>query len=342
MAETPTHEALETIQKGLAKTRENLYHWLEATPEEKQEIQLGSPDECCIEDHLEVIDECLEKIDQGTLGICEICHEAVDDELLTMDYTATVCLGHYSEEELRQLESELEMSQVVQRALLPQKAPSIPGLNIAAFSRPAQIVGGDYFDFVPFKDGGLGFVMADVSGHGVSAGMLMTSLQTAFHTLVPAAESPLEVLERINHLYMHNINFTTFVTIFFGKLDAATRTFTYANAGHNSAYLLRANQEEVLLHPTGPAIGLMEGFLVRAEQVQLNPGDTLVLYTDGVTEAANSTGVQLGIDGLAQVIRENAGLSAEQMIQKILKAVNTFTDGIPPVDDTTLVICRVQ
>jgi sigma-B regulation protein RsbU (phosphoserine phosphatase) len=240
------------------------------------------------------------------------------------------------------LESELEMSQVVQRALLPQKAPSIPGLNIAAFSRPAQIVGGDYFDFVPFKDGGHGFVMADVSGHGVSAGMLMTSLQTAFHTLVPAAESPLEVLERINHLYMHNINFTTFVTIFFGKLDAATRTFTYANAGHNSAYLLRANQEEVLLHPTGPAIGLMEGFLVRAEQVQLNPGDMLVLYTDGVTEAANSTGVQFGIDGLAQVIRENAGLTAEQMIQKILKAVNTFTDGIPPVDDTTLVICRVQ
>jgi sigma-B regulation protein RsbU (phosphoserine phosphatase) len=342
MADTHTHDALETIQKGLAKTRENLYHWLEATPEAKQEIQLGSSDECCIDDHLEVIDECLEKIGKGTLGICEICHEPVDDELLTMDYTATVCLGHYSEEELRQLESELEMSQVVQRALLPQKAPSIPGLNIAAFSRPAQIVGGDYFDFVPFNDGGLGFVMADVSGHGVSAGMLMTSLQTAFHTLVPVAESPLEVLERINHLYMHNINFTTFVTIFFGKLDAATRTFAYANAGHNSAYLLRANQEEVLLHPTGPAIGLMEGFLVRAEQVQLNPGDTLVLYTDGVTEAANSMGVQLGIDGLAQVIRENAGLTAEQMIQKILKAVNTFTDGIPPVDDTTLVICRVQ
>ena len=98
-------------------------------------------------------------------------------------------------------------------------APRIPGLNVAAFSRPAQIVGGDYFDFVPFKDGGHGFVMADVSGHGVSASMLMTSLQTAFHTLVPGAESPLEVLERINHLYMHNINFTTFVTIFFGKLD---------------------------------------------------------------------------------------------------------------------------
>src|SRR5512140_3298357 len=322
MAETHTHNALDTIQKGLIKTRENIYHWLEATPEEKQEVVLGDAGECCVEEHLEVINEALEKVEEGTLGICEICHEAVDDELLTMDYTACVCLGHYSEEELRQLEAEWEMSQVVQRAVLPQQAPSIPGLNVAAFSRPAQIVGGDYFDFMPFKDGGQGFVMADVSGHGVSAGMLMTSLQTAFHTLVPVAESPLDVLERINHLYMHNINFTTFVTVFFGKLDPATRQFTYANAGHNSAYLLRADGiEEVLLHPTGPAIGLMEGFLVKAEQVQLNPGDTLVLYTDGITEAMNKDGTQLGLDNLAKVVRENSGATAEQLVQRIWKAV---------------------
>jgi phosphoserine phosphatase RsbU/P len=341
MPETHTHDALDAIQDGLTKTRENLYHWIEATPEQKKAVELGSPDACCVEDHLQVINESLEKAAEGTLGICEICHGQVDDELLTMDYTATVCLAHYSEEELRQLESELEMSQMVQRGLLPQQAPSIPGLNVAAFSRPAQIVGGDYFDFVPFKDGGHGFVMADVSGHGVSAGMLMTSLQTAFHTLVPAAESPLDVLERINHLYMHNINFTTFVTIFFGKLDMASRTFTYASAGHNSAYLLRADGEEELLQPTGPAIGLMEGFLVHTEQVQLNPGDTLVLYTDGVTEAADTRGVQLGLDGLAKVVRENVGVTSEQLIQRILKAVNSYTDSIQPVDDTTLVIARM-
>lgn len=342
MGETHTRSALDSIQKGLSKTRENLYHWLEATPEQKQEELLGSTDACCLQDHLEVIDESLHKVEDGTLGICEICHEPVDDELLALDYTATVCLGHYSEEELRQLESELEMSQMVQRALLPQQAPNIPGLNVAAFSRPAQIVSGDYFDFVPFKDGGYGFVMADVSGHGVSAGMLMTSLQTAFHTLIPAAESPLDVLERINHLYMHNINFTTFVTIFFGKLDAVTRTFTYANAGHNSAYLLRADGDEMLLHPTGPAIGLMEGFLVRSETVQLKTGDTLVLYTDGVTEATDPGGVPLGLDGLAKVIQDNAALSAEQIIQRIVRVVNNFTGGLQPVDDRTLVVAKVQ
>jgi sigma-B regulation protein RsbU (phosphoserine phosphatase) len=133
------------------------------------------------------------------------------------------------------------------------------------------------------------------------------------------------------------------VTIFFGKLDALTHTFTYANAGHNSAYLLRgADQEEILLHPTGPAIGLMEGFLLHTEQVQLNSGDTLVLYTDGVTEAMNRDGVQLGIDRLADIVRENAHRSAEQIVQSIWRAVNAFTDDIQPVDDTTLVVCKVQ
>ncbi len=342
MPHTHTHHAVESIEKGLTETRENLYHWLEATPEEKQQTQLGRAGDACVEEHLDVINKSLEKIEEGTFGVCEICNEPVDDELLKMDYTATVCLGHFSEEELRQLESELELSQVVQRALLPQQAPEIPGMNIAAFSRPAQIVSGDYFDFVRFKDGAYGFVMADVSGHGVSAGMLMTSLQTAFHTLAPEALSPLEVLERINRLYMHNIKFTTFVTVFFGKLDPITRLLTYGSAGHNSAYLYRAaHDEEVLLHPTGPAIGLMEGFNVRLEQVQLNQGDTLVLYTDGITEASNHAGEQLGLDRLAEVIRANRNLAAEQLVQKILQALNAFTDGSPLMDDTTLVVCKV-
>jgi sigma-B regulation protein RsbU (phosphoserine phosphatase) len=335
-------DTLHSIEKGLSQTRDNLVHWLGSTPEDKQQIQLGAPDDTPLAEHMRVIDHSLERIKDGSFGICEVCNDPVEAELLRMDYTACVCLGHFSPEELRQLESELELSQVVQRALLPQQAPDIPGLHVAAFSRPAQIVSGDYFDFVQFKDGGHGIVMADVSGHGVSAGMLMTSLQTAFHTLVPTADSPLSVLERINHLYAHNINFTTFVTIFFGKFDPSTRAFTYASAGHNSVYLYRAaDGAEVLLHPTGPAIGLMEGFMVRAEQVQLDHGDTLVLYTDGVTEASNPEDDQLGLDRLSDVIRDNHSSSAEQLIQKILEAVNTFTAGSPLIDDVTLVVCKV-
>ncbi|MBI5962576.1 MAG: SpoIIE family protein phosphatase [Chloroflexi bacterium] len=329
------------IQTGLEATRTNLLHWVETTPEDKRQICLGTGDEICVEEHLHVIDESLEKIKEGTFGICKVCHEAVESQLLQMDYTTAVCLGHFSDEQLRQLENELELSQVIQRGLLPREVPSIAGMNIAAFSRPAQIVGGDYFDFVDFKDGTHGFVMADVSGHGVSAGMFMSSLQTAFHTLIPDADSPISVLERINRLYIHNINFTTFVTTFLGKYDPQTRTLSYANAGHNSAYLYRVStNEETWLRPTGPAIGLMERFIIYTEDVVMEPGDTLLLYTDGITEASNHQGVLWGEDRLADIIRQNVELSAEQMIQKIMKALKEHTGGIPLADDVTLVISK--
>lgn len=318
------------LQISLQQTRDNL-------------TQLSPKGEICVEGHLHVIDESLEKIKEGTFGICEISHKAVDSELLQMEYTSAVCLGHFSDEELRQLESELELSQVIQRGLLPQQVPSIDGMNIAAFSRPAQIVGGDYFDFVDFKDGKHGLVMADVSGHGVSAGMFMSSLQTAFHTLVPEANSPLDVLERINRLYIHNINFATFVTIFFGKYDPQTRILSYANAGHNSVYLYRvAINQEIWLRPTGPAIGVMDGFTIRTEDVRLEPGDILLLYTDGITEAINQQGTFWGEDRLADIIRQNANSSAEQLIQKILQALKDHMDGSPLADDVTLIISRVR
>ena len=339
--EQETTETIETIKKGLAETRENLTQWIEVTPAAQKQIRC-SDDGTCVEAHLHVIDESLEKIHDGTFGICEICHEAVDDELLRMDYTSTVCLGHYTEDELRQLESELELSQVVQRGLLPRSAPVIPGLSIAAFSRPAQIVSGDYFDFVQFLDGGHGIVLADVSGHGVSAGMMMSSLQMAFQTLVPLSDSPLDVLQRINHLYAHNISFTTFVTVFFGKFDPATRLFTYASAGHNSGYVYRPSSgKEILLHPTGPAIGLMEGFIVHLDQVQLERGDTLVLYTDGLTEASDSKTAQWSLDRLAEVVKREHPLPPEQLVQRLLQSVNEFTGGGPLVDDATLIVGRL-
>jgi len=335
------NKILDEIETSLQETRSNLLQWVETAPEEKKFTCLGE-DGICIEEHLHVIDESLEKIKEGTLGVCTICHEAVESQLLQMDYTSAVCLGHFTDAELRQLEAELELSQVVQRGLLPRDLPLIDGMNIAAFSRPAQIIGGDYFDFVKFKDGTHGIVMADVSGHGVSAGMFMSSLQTAFHTLVPDADSPLSVLERINRLYIHNINFTTFVTTFLGKYDPQTRVMSYANAGHNSAYLCRmTTNEEFWLRPTGPAIGLMEKFNLYKQDIKLESGDILLLYTDGITEAADHQGLLWGEDRLADIIRESIDLTAEQIIQKILKTLAEHTNGQPFVDDVTLVVSRV-
>jgi len=283
-------------------------------------------------------------MEEGTYGICEICHESVDSELLQMDFTATVCLGHYTEEELRQLESELELSQVVQRALLPTEVPSIPQYDIAAFSRPAQIVTGDYFDFLRFDDGTHGFVIGDVSGHGVSAGMLMTSLQTVFHTLAPEMDSPVAVLKRINRLYVHNIHFTTFVTLFFARLDTQKRQLSYASAGHNPPLLYRSSTTKgTWLKPTGPAIGLVDDFGFQCNDIQLSQGDILVLYTDGLVEATNpGQNEQFGYDRLLEIVRQNDGLHANELIQKVRQALNDFTQGALLADDITLIVCRVN
>jgi sigma-B regulation protein RsbU (phosphoserine phosphatase) len=326
------------VEKGLVEKRELIDEWFESVPEVEHELVLGPAGEEGLRAHLHVIDTSLEKAEEGTLGVCVVCHGRVEDELLEMDYTSCICLDHYSPEERRQLESELELSQLVQRGLLPQSFPSIDGVELAAFSRPAQIVGGDYFDFLRFKDGAHGVVMADVSGHGVSAGMLMSSLQTAFHTLVPEAIAPEEVLQRINRLYVHNVNFTTFITIFFGRLDPRTRTLTYASAGHNPPLLYRSRDGAVeRLRPTGAAIGLMEGFPLRADQVKLSAGDRLLLYTDGVTEATNRRDEFFGMDRLEEVVRENHTLPAEGLVRAVRRALDEFSEGRVLDDDTTLV-----
>jgi sigma-B regulation protein RsbU (phosphoserine phosphatase) len=152
-----------------------------------------------------------------------------------------------------------------------------------------------------------------------------------------------DVLERINRLYIQNINFTTFVTIFFGKYDPQTRTLSYANAGHSSAYLHRvATDHEIWLRPTGPAIGLTEGFSIHRTDIKLEPGDILLLYTDGITEATNHQGIFWGEESLAYIIRQNADSSAERLIQKIVMALKDHMNGSPLDDDVTLLISKVS
>src|SRR5215216_1021856 len=312
----------ERIQEGLEEKQQEITEFLETATETEKEICLGHDDDC-IEKHLQVIETSLEKIEDQTLGICVVCHGHVDAMLLEMDYTAAVCLDHYSDEERRRLESELELSQVVQRALLPQRVPTIRGVELAAFSRPSEIIGGDYFDFFQFRDGTHGLVIADVSGHGVSAGMLMSSLQTALRTMAPDTDVPAEILERINRFYIHNINFTTFVTVFLARFDPTTLTLTYVNAGHNPPAVRRNSDSTITwLRPTAPAIGLAEDFHARMETMSFEEGDSLLLYTDGVTEVLNISNEQFGQERLAQLVQQHADRPAPDLLQAVRQAVS--------------------
>jgi sigma-B regulation protein RsbU (phosphoserine phosphatase) len=339
------YSVFERIREGLEEKRQTLADWLRATPAPQRQVRLGNAGDGAVVSQIQLIDQALDKANEGTLGQCQVCCEQVNTRLLELDYTACVCLDHLSEAEQRQLETELELSQEVQRALLPQQPPDIPGLELAAFSRSAQIVGGDTFDFLRFRDGAHAIAIADVAGHGVSAGLLMASLQAALRTLVPESLTPDEVMSRVNRLFNHNIHFTTFVTLFLARLDATGRTLVYSNAGHNPPLLYRRQrdgEEDVTwLSPTSAAIGLVEEFCCNIGSVGLERGDTLMLYTDGVTDAVGLQDQPFGEDGLAAFVRDSTALTAQELVQRLWRALQEFTGGGPLADDATVVAVKV-
>ena len=337
---------LERMHKGLLQKQNNLTKWLHATPLDKKKISLGPSKEQSVHACLDFIDDAISKAEAKTLGKCEVCHEVVETKLLEVDYTACVCIEHLSEEERRQLESELELAQDVQKMLLPQEVPNIPGLEISAFSRPAQIVGGDYFDFVDFSDGLHGLAIADVAGHGVSASLHMASIQALLRTLVPGSKSPAEVMHQVHKLFIHNIRFETFVTFFIGAFDSSTKTLTFSNAGHQPPLVLHKNERKKesveMLRPTGAAIGLVEEAKFAEKTIELHEEDLLVLYTDGVTETVNPQNQEFGRERLIKLSKQLINAPVKQVVQEIRQGLEEFSEGKPIADDTTLVICKIK
>jgi sigma-B regulation protein RsbU (phosphoserine phosphatase) len=337
---------LERMREGLLQKQDNLTEWLHATPLGKKKVLLGPSTEQSVHARLDVIDDAISKADSKTLGKCEVCHEVVETELLEVDYTACVCIEHLSKEERHQLESELELAQDVQKTLLPQEVPKIPGLEIAAFSRPAQIVGGDYFDFVDFSNGLHGLAIADVAGHGISASLHMASIQALLRTLVPVNKSPAEVMGQLHKLFIHNISFETFVTFFIGTFDSSTKTLTFSNAGHLPPLVLRNNtskkESAEMLRPTGAAISLVEEAEYAEKTIELQKEDLLVLYTDGITEAVNLQNQEFGRERLIKLIQQVNNAPVKQVVQEIRQGLGEFSEGKPLADDTTIVICKIK
>jgi sigma-B regulation protein RsbU (phosphoserine phosphatase) len=338
-------EAHSEIRTSLVEKRACLEDWLETCPAVERQETLGLLDEQAVHAHLQVVEQSLEKVESGEFGICKICQGHIEEELLYMDYTAEVCLGDLSEEQVRGLELELQLAQTVQKSLLPQQAPETPHLEVAAFSRPAQMIGGDYFDFFEFGNGLQGLVIADVAGHGISAALHMASVQALLRTLVPANTSPAAVVEHVQRLLIHNVRFANFVTLFLASFDPVSWELTYCNAGHNPPILVRqAASGEKLLHrlaPTGAAVGLVEGLALGEATIRLDPGDMLLLYTDGITEAMDAAGEPFGDERLMQVVGQRPDSSPKELIQDIRQALLHFTGQQPLADDTTLVACKI-
>ena len=340
-----SNNVFDRVRTSLLTQRQNLAAWLYNTPPQARQLRLGPVTEEAVQVHLQVLDTCLEKAADHTLGICEVCHDYVEPSRLEMDYTACVCIDHLAAEERRRLESDLELSQKVQQALLPQQVPDIPGMELAAFSQPARIVGGDYFDFFHFQDYTHGLVIADVVDKGMAASLLMASLQASLRILVADSDSPAQVVQRLNSLFIHNIHLTQFVTLFLARYDHETRVLHYCNAGHNPPLLYRQLSEGTSqaqwLEPTGAAIGLVEEFVFGDEAVALLPGDTLLMYTDGVTEARNLRGAEFRPQGLIDFMQEHAQRPAADLVRELRRTLQDFTGGQPLADDTTIVVSKL-
>ena len=336
---------LEKVLKTLRTRHAELVHWLAQSGEPEISLRLGgalSPKAAELE--VSQLATTISKADRAELGKCTVCHDEVEDLLFAMDYTACVCLDHLNAEQRSRLENELELSQKVQRALLPQAPPSIRGWEVAAFSQPASIVGGDYFDFLNFGDSAHAIIIADVMGKGMPASMLMANMQASLRIIVPESNSPEEVVVRLNRLFHHNISLTKFVSLFIGHLDPATGRLLYANAGHHPPFVLRRSAGGKIhfdaLRPTGPAIGLVEDSVFSVSETTINRGDLLVMYTDGILETRSPSGEEFGENRLKEILERLSQHSLQEITQDVRAQLHSFAGKPVPDDDSTLIVSR--
>lgn len=248
--------------------------------------------------------------------------------------------------EREQFERDFEMARDIQRVLLPSDFPSVLNADIGALSVPARKVGGDYYDVVAVDGDNWGFAIADVSGKGVGAALLMAMCRTALRHVAMANPSPRKVLHCVNAIMRPDMQDDLFISMIYGVFNAKTRVFRFCRAGHEPLLVWRAGVAKPERHaPKGMAIGLaggqsFEGSLVE-EEVILGRGDMVLFYTDGITEAANAVGDEFGCERLAGIVRETAALPAREMVREIDKQVGTFIGATPQGDDRTLLLLRV-
>ncbi len=246
----------------------------------------------------------------------------------------------------QKLHREIEIAREVQERLFPQQLPPVPGIDYYGKCRPALGVGGDYYDFLPLSEGKLGVAIGDVSGKGISAALMMASLQASLRGQAMLEPDNLtSLMKRVNHLVYSASGANRYATFFYAQYEAGTRRLTYVNAGHNPPFLVRMRHEAFgveRLDRGGLVIGLMPDVPYEQASVALDPGDLILAYTDGVSEAMNPSDQEWGEQRLLDTAKSCLSLPAEQVTARIMAAADAFAAGAPQYDDMTLVIIKVQ
>jgi sigma-B regulation protein RsbU (phosphoserine phosphatase) len=249
---------------------------------------------------------------------------------------------HREAHEKRRIEGELQNAREVQRILLPQSDPVVAGFRISGTNLPARIISGDYYDYLNLGDGKFGIAIADVSGKGVPAGLLMAMCRSALRSVAPGRTSPSEVLAAVNRQLFPDIREDMFISMAYGILDETSSKLVIARAGHDPALLFRRASGKVeLLRSPGLALGIDGGAVfervTKDQEVELLAGDCVLLYTDGVREAVNSKEEEYGMDRMAEAFRMAAPLGSEAVLSRMQEELRDFTGEGPQMDDITLV-----
>ena len=244
-----------------------------------------------------------------------------------------------SRDQLLALQNELDVARGMQQSILPTRFPQDPGYTVYGKMQAARNVGGDFFDVIQLNGGRIGLAVADVSDKGVPAALFMMSSRTLLKGAAIGLAFPGEVLREVNDLLLEDNEGSMFVTVLYAVYDPSNRKLTYANGGHNSPLVVHADGASALLPLTdGIALGIVPGLPYQQNTVTLSPGDTVIFYTDGVTEAMNGEEEQFGLDPLSEFFQANPPQDPEQATATVFEAVNAFAGDTPQSDDITCLV----
>ena len=313
---------LQTVRGDLLTRRERIENVLEHNHSEQ------------LHELLSQVDQALARIDDGTLGVCEVCHGTVEEERILRDPLTSVCLDCLTPNQQRALEYDLELAARIQNGLLPAADVPIPGFELAYHYRPAGVVGGDYCDVIPDDRGGLYFIIADVAGKGVAAAMLTANLRAVMRALVPLNLPLRQMLAQANRLFCESKLPMQYATVVVGH-SSATGAVELVNAGHLPALLLHGSHVECFDSNDLP-LGMFCDQEFTPVRLQFQRQDTLVLFTDGVSEAENPAGEEYGTQNLRMLLEQTGLCCPERLVDACRKKVEEFRAGGMRADDETL------
>ncbi len=296
----------------------------------------SSPDRSDLTSLLHEVDAALARMDEGTYGLCEECHDPIERERLAADPLMRFCLAHLTQPQQRALEQDLDLAARIQSALLPKAELEHGGWRTAFHYQPAGLVSGDYCDLIPAADGSLYFVLGDVSGKGVAASMLMSHLQAMFRTLIGLGLSLAQIIERASRLFCESTLSNHYATLVCGRAEK-DGNIRVCNAGH-PAPLLRQGGKVRSIHATGLPLGMFCSEEFSFEKAHLTKGDCLLLYTDGLSEGQNPKETEFGAAPLIKIIEDWPSLAAQEIVHTCVSEASSFRAGFPLKDDLTVLV----